>query len=79
MPRGRSTFIKHQKELMRQQRQRDKTARRSERKQGKSEPGSVPELDDLRQNAAAQAAMFQMDRDQSAHLEQPQSTEKTIE
>jgi hypothetical protein len=33
MPRGRSTFTKRQKEHTRQQRQRDKAERRSQRKQ----------------------------------------------
>jgi len=59
MPRGRSTFTKRQKEQTRQQRQRDKAERRSQRKLDKeTEPSSVESLDELRQNAAAQAALF---------------------
>ena len=60
MPRGRSTFTKRQKEHTRQQRQRDKAERRNERKQQKpaESSGSVDEMAELRQHAAAQAALF---------------------
>lgn len=64
MPRGRSTFTKRQKEHTRQQRQRDKAERRSQRKQDKPESGGIDNLDELRQNAAAQAALFHMPHDQ---------------
>jgi hypothetical protein len=60
MPKGRSTFGKRQKEQARQQRQRDKAARRSERKQTKS----VAPLDDtheLQKHAEEQAALFRID------------------
>jgi hypothetical protein len=58
MPRGRSTFTKRQKEHTRQQRQKDKAERRSQRKQEKPVEGSVDEMAELRQHAAAQAALF---------------------
>jgi hypothetical protein len=58
MPRGRSTFTKRQKEQTRQQRQRDKAARRNLRKQDQLGPGSVDEMAELREHAAAQAALF---------------------
>ncbi len=58
MPRGRSTFTKRQKEQTRQQKQRDKAERRSLRKQDTPAPGSVDEMAELRQHAAAQAALF---------------------
>jgi len=65
MPRGRSTFSKRQKEQTRQQRQRDKAERRSQRRQDKPESGGTLEMDELREAAAAQAAMFHMDHDYS--------------
>ena len=58
MPRGRSTFTKRQKEHTRQQRQRDKAERRSQRRQEKPVEGSVDEMAELREHAAAQAALF---------------------
>jgi hypothetical protein len=58
MPRGRSTFTKRQKEHTRQQRQRDKAERRNQRKQEKPVEGSVDEMAELREHAAAQAALF---------------------
>src|SRR5215472_14512241 len=58
MPRGRSTFTKRQKEQTRQQRQRDKAERRSQRKQERPVEGSVDEMAELREHAAAQAALF---------------------
>ena len=58
MPRGRSTFTKRQKEHARQQRQRDKAERRSQRRQEKPVEGSVDEMAELREHAAAQAALF---------------------
>lgn len=61
MPRGRSTFTKRQKEQKRQQKQRDKAERRVQRKQEKPEGGSdvsVDEMRELREHAAAQAALF---------------------
>ncbi|MGH9495843.1 MAG: hypothetical protein ACRD3B_12660 [Candidatus Sulfotelmatobacter sp.] len=60
MPRGRSTFTKRQKEQTRQQRQRDKAERRTQRKQEKPEPGSADEIAELREHAAAQAALFNL-------------------
>ena len=64
MPRGRSTFNKRQKEQARQQKQRDKALRRSERKQAKPE---VPadEMSELREHAAAQAALFHVGQDET--------------
>jgi hypothetical protein len=58
MPRGRSTFTKRQKEQTRQQRQRDKAERRNLRKQDTPAPASVDEMAELREHAAAQAALF---------------------
>jgi len=58
MPRGRSTFTKRQKEQARQQRQRDKTERRNQRRQEKPVDGSADEMAELREHAAAQAALF---------------------
>jgi hypothetical protein len=58
MPRGRSTFTKRQKEHARQQKQRDKAERRNQRKQEKPAEGSVDEMAELREHAAAQAALF---------------------
>lgn len=60
MPRGRSTFTKRQKEQTRQQKQRDKAERRSQRKQEKPAEGSLDEMAELRQHAAAQAALFNL-------------------
>jgi len=64
MPRGRSTFTKRQKEQTRQQKQRDKAERRSQRKLEKPAEGSVDEMAELREHAAAQAALFHMDSDE---------------
>ena len=58
MPTGRSTFTKRQKEHTRQQRQRDKAERRNQRKQEKPVEGNVDEMAELREHAAAQAALF---------------------
>ena len=60
MPRGRSTFTKRQKEHTRQQRQRDKAERRNQRKEEKPVEGSVDEMAELREHAAAQAALFNL-------------------
>jgi len=60
MPRGRSTFTKRQKEQTRQQRQREKLERRNQRKQEKSAEGKVDETAELREHAAAQAALFNL-------------------
>jgi hypothetical protein len=58
MPRGRSTFTKRQKEHTRQQKQKDKAERRNERKQQKPAESTVDEMAELREHAAAQAALF---------------------
>ena len=80
MPRGRSTFTKRQKEQTRQQRQRDKAERRSQRKLDKqTEPGSMENLDELRQNAEAQASLFQMAHDQPVPPEPTISDKKPAE
>ena len=60
MPRGRSTFTKRQKEQTRQQKQRDKAERRSQRKQDKPEGAVVDEMQELREHAEAQAALFRI-------------------
>jgi hypothetical protein len=57
MPRGRSTFHKRQKEMARQQKQRDKAERKSQRKQDKPE-SEVDEMAELRAHAEEQAALF---------------------
>jgi hypothetical protein len=69
MPRGRSTFTKRQKEHTRQQRQRDKAERRNERKQQKPVEGSVDEMAELREHAAAQAALFNVGVDETETVE----------
>jgi hypothetical protein len=65
MPRGRSTFTKRQKEHTRQQRQRDKAERKNQRKQEKPVEGSVDEMAELREHAAAQAALFNIGPEES--------------
>jgi len=70
MPRGRSTFTKRQKEHTRQQRQRDKAERRSQRKQEKPLEGSVDEMAELREHAAAQAALFNIGVEDSETVEE---------
>jgi hypothetical protein len=60
--RGRSSFTKRQKEHTRQQKQRDKAERRSQRKTeepvGTSGESSELDLDELQRHAAEQAALF---------------------
>lgn len=78
MPRGRSTFNKRQKEQARQQRQRDKAERRVQRKQEKSEStGEISgnEMDELREHAEAQAALFRVGSDESASGDHHESGE----
>jgi hypothetical protein len=60
MPRGRSTFNKRQKEQTRQQKQREKAERRVQRKQDKPEGVVVDEMQELREHAEAQAALFRI-------------------
>ena len=79
MPRGRSTFTKRQKEHTRQQRQRDKAERRSQRKQEKPEVQGTDELEELRENARAQAALFQTDSDPLTTSARPASANDTNE
>jgi hypothetical protein len=69
MPRGRSTFMKRQKEQARQQKQREKAERKSQRKQEKSET-SVNEMDDLREHAEAQAELLRVGSDEPNVLTQ---------
>jgi hypothetical protein len=71
MPAGRSTFTKRQKEQTRQQRQRDKAERRKQRKEEKPEASSVDEMAELREHAAAQAALFNLDVEESDRAEEP--------
>jgi hypothetical protein len=72
MPRGRSTFTKRQKEQTRQQRQRDKEERRTQRKQEKpaegSAEGTLDEMAEMREHAAAQAALFHIDGDEPGSI-----------
>ena len=65
MPRGRSTFTKRQKEHARQQKQKDKEERRNQRKQDKPAEGGVDEMAELREHAAAQAALFNLGVDET--------------
>ncbi len=65
MPRGRSTFTKRQKEQARQQKQREKAERKNQRKQEKPEEGNADEMLELREHAAAQAALFSIGSDDS--------------
>ncbi len=62
--RGRSSFTKRQKEHTRQQKQRDKAERRSQRKTeeplGSSADSNELDLDELQKHAAEQAAMFRI-------------------
>jgi hypothetical protein len=71
MPGGRSTFTKRQKEHTRQQRQRDKAERRNQRKQEKPLEGSVDEMAELREHAAAQAALFNLGAEEADTTEEP--------
>ena len=73
MPRGRSTFTKRQKEHTRQQRQRDKAERRSQRKQEEAVAGSVDEMAELRKHAAEQAALFNLGAEDSDVVEESTS------
>jgi len=61
--RGRSSFTKRQKEHTRQQKQRDKAERRSQRKTeepvGTSSDSSELDLDELQRHAAEQAALLE--------------------
>ncbi len=70
MPRGRSTFTKRQKEHTRQQKQRDKAERRVQRKQDKPVEGSVDEMAELREHAAAQAALFNIGVEETESVEE---------
>jgi hypothetical protein len=70
MPRGRSTFTKRQKEHTRQQRQRDKAERRSQRKQEDAVAGNVDEMAELRKHAAEQAALFNVGADDNSTTEE---------
>jgi hypothetical protein len=74
MPRGRSTFNKRQKEQTRQQKQREKAERRVQRKQDKPEGAVVDEMQELREHAEAQAALFRIgseDESDSAEVFSP--------
>jgi hypothetical protein len=65
MPRGRSTFNKRQKEQARQQKQREKVERRTQRKD-ENPAGGLNEIDEaeLRRHAEAQAALFRIGSDE---------------
>jgi len=69
MPRSKSTFSKRQKEHARQQRQRDKAERRKQRRQEEPVEGSVDEMAELREHAAAQAALFNIGVDETETVE----------
>ena len=70
MPRGRSTFTKRQKEHTRQQRQRDKAERRSQRKQEGPVAG-VDDMAELRKHAEEQAALFNVGAEDGGAAEEP--------
>jgi hypothetical protein len=70
MPRGRSTFTKRQKEHTRQQRQRDKAERRSQRKQEEPVAGAIDDMAELRKHAAEQAALFNLGSEDEETAEQ---------
>ncbi len=70
MPRGGSTFTKRQKEQARQQRQREKAERRNQRKQEKPAEASADEIAELREHAAAQAALFNIGVEDSETAEE---------
>ena len=61
MPRGRSTFTKRQNEHARQQKQRAKAERRSQRRLDGPDVSPQDELQELREHAQAQAAMFRVE------------------
>jgi hypothetical protein len=71
MPRSRSTFTKRQKELTRQQRQKDKAERKNQRKQEKSAGVSGYEIAELHEHAAAQAALFNIGVGETAEESTP--------
>jgi hypothetical protein len=70
MPRGRSTFTKRQKEHTRQQRQKDKAERRNQRKQERPAEGGADEMAELREHAAAQAALFNIGVEEAETMEE---------
>jgi hypothetical protein len=72
MPRGRSTFTKRQKEQTRQQKQREKVERRTQRKSEKPADVNLDEMEEMREHAAAQAALFNLG------VEEPRPIDKTI-
>ena len=76
MPRGRSTFTKRQKEQTRQQKQREKAERRSQRKQDKPVEGKVDEMAELREHAAAQAALFNVEAEEPDVAEESTSGDR---
>ena len=76
MARGGSTFEKRRKEQTRQQKQRDKAERRNQRKQEKPAEGSIDEMAELREHAAAQAAMFEIGPDDRPGSFDPSSLDK---
>jgi hypothetical protein len=69
MPRGRSTFTKRKKEQTRRQKQQEKAERRNQRKLEKSESGIVNDMDELRENAEAQASLFRLGSQQPTTLD----------
>jgi hypothetical protein len=71
MPRGRSTFAKRQKEQARQQKQRDKNERKTMRKQDGGAVDPLDELQEMRELAAAQAALFQVGSDEELNSLSP--------
>jgi hypothetical protein len=81
--RGRSSFTKRQKEHTRQQKQRDKAERRSQRKTdeptGTSGDSSELDLSELQRHAEEQAALFQVGGDDAdiSSLPRENGPEKT--
>jgi len=70
MPKGRSTFTKRQKEQTRLQKQREKAERKNQRKQEKPADGSLDEMAELSEHAAAQAALFKLGTDEPSLIEE---------
>ena len=79
MPRGRSTLSKRQKERTRQQRQRDKAERRDQRRQEKPVEGSTDEMAELREHAAAQAALFNIGVEKTESADQSRPDDHIVE
>ena len=79
MPRGRSTFTKRQKEHTRQQRQRDKAERKSQRKQDKTVAFSGDQMAELGETAAAPETLFKLGGGDVAAAAEPNLSDRIRE